>query len=313
MDQDPGVRQREAFALGTGAEQERAHRRRLPHADGGDGRLDVLHRVVDGDARRHRAAGGVDVELDVLVGILGLQEEHLGDDQVGDLVLDVGREEDDPLLEEPGEDVVRPLPARGLFDHHRNQSHPAPPCHLSQDPLFRILATVNVYPTASVGSRTTHEHFYADRELVPTGYVRRKGGCNSIALARAISRATPVVAHTPPPLLGTARPANHPAGALPAHARIQHVCDEPGCALPTTSRVTPTHILSTFSQLSTGVRIARRDAVSRARSPKTTVYPSTTGATPKCRLFDRVARAQRRADRHLMRANQVLTSPIVCS
>src|SRR6266487_3003133 len=88
----------------------------------------------------------------------------------------------------------------------------------------------------------------------------------------AVSRATPVVAHTPPPLLGTVRPANHPAGALPAHARIQHVCDEPGCALPTTSCVTPTHILSTFSQLSTGARIARRDAVSRARSPKTTVY-----------------------------------------
>ncbi len=36
-------------------------------------------------------------------------------------------------------------------------------------------------------------------------------------------------------------------------------------------------------------------------------------ATPKCLLFDGVARAQRRADRHLMRANQVLTSPIVCS
>ena len=46
---------------------------------------------------------------------------------------------------------------------------------------------------------------------------------------------------------------------------------------------------------------------------KRRVYPSTTGATPKCLLFDRVARAQRRADRHLMRANQVLTSPIVCS
>src|SRR5437879_7092828 len=78
-------------------------------------------------------------------------------------------------------------------------------------------------------------------------------------------------------------------------------------------RVTPTHILSAVSQLPTGARIARRDAVSRLRSPKTTVYPSTTGATPKCLLFDRVARAQRRADRHLMRANQVLTSPIVCS
>src|SRR2546428_776472 len=112
-------------------------RRHGPLGDGPRGRLEDPHGLVDAYARRHRAAGGVDVKLDVLVGILGLQEEHLGDDQVGDLVLDVGREEDDPLLEEAGEDVVRPLPARGQFDHNRNQSHPAPPCHLSQDPLFR--------------------------------------------------------------------------------------------------------------------------------------------------------------------------------
>src|SRR5438128_8361 len=58
--------------------------------------------------------------------------------------------------------------------------------------------------------------------------------------------------------------------AASAHVRIPHVCDGPGCALPAPSRVTPTHTLSTFSQLPTGARIARRDAVSRLRSPKTT-------------------------------------------
>jgi hypothetical protein len=31
------------------------------------------------------------------------------------------------------------LAARGLFDHHRNQSHRTPPCHLRQDPMSRIL------------------------------------------------------------------------------------------------------------------------------------------------------------------------------
>ena len=105
-------------------------RRRLAHADGGDGRLDVLHRVVDRHARGHRAARRVDVEVDVLVRVLRLQEQHLRDDEVGDLVLDVGRQEDDPLLEQPREDVERPLAAGRLLDHHRNQTHrTSPGCH----------------------------------------------------------------------------------------------------------------------------------------------------------------------------------------
>jgi hypothetical protein len=63
--------------------------------------LHVLHRVVDRQARVDDAAGRVDVERDVLVGVLGLQVEDLGDDQVGDLLVDGLAEEDDPLPEEP--------------------------------------------------------------------------------------------------------------------------------------------------------------------------------------------------------------------
>jgi hypothetical protein len=102
----------------------------LAHADRRDVRLHVLHGVVDRHPRRHRAARRVDVEIDVLVGIIGLEEEHLRDHEVRDLVLDVGGKEDDPLLEETGEDVERPLPAGRLLDHHRNQAHRTPPCHI---------------------------------------------------------------------------------------------------------------------------------------------------------------------------------------
>jgi hypothetical protein len=94
-----------------------------PHADGRDGGLDVLHGVVDRHPRRHRPARRVDVEVDVLVGVVGLQEEHLGDHEVGQVVLDEGRQEDDPLLEEPGEDVERALATRGLLHDHRYQGH----------------------------------------------------------------------------------------------------------------------------------------------------------------------------------------------
>ena len=42
--------------------------------------LDKLHRVVDRETRVHAAARRVDVERDVLVGILGLQVQQLRDD-----------------------------------------------------------------------------------------------------------------------------------------------------------------------------------------------------------------------------------------
>src|SRR5438093_11749256 len=47
--------------------------------------------------------------------------QELGDDQVGDLVVDGRSEEDDALVQQSGVDVERALAARGLLDHHRNQ------------------------------------------------------------------------------------------------------------------------------------------------------------------------------------------------
>ena len=55
---------------------------------------------------------------DVLVGILGLEVQQLGDDEVGDLVVDGRAEEDDPLVEQAGVDVERALAAGGLLNDH---------------------------------------------------------------------------------------------------------------------------------------------------------------------------------------------------
>ncbi len=112
--------QRVALALGAGREQERAHRGRLPHADGRHSGLHVLHGVVDREAGRDRAARRVDVEDDVLVGVFGLEEQHLGDDDVGDVVVDRRAEEDDAVLEQARVDVVAALAAVGLLDDRRD-------------------------------------------------------------------------------------------------------------------------------------------------------------------------------------------------
>src|SRR6266545_3891726 len=83
--------------------------------------LDELHRVVNGQASVDGAAGAIDVERDVLVGVLGLEMQQLGDRQVRELVIDRAAEEDDPLVEEARVDVERTRAVGGLLDHHRNQ------------------------------------------------------------------------------------------------------------------------------------------------------------------------------------------------
>ena len=101
------ARMGECVALpgGTGAEEELAHRGAETHADCSDLGAHELHGVVDGHASGHRSTRGVDVEPNWLVGILGLEKQHLGDQEVGNVVVDIGAEKDDAVLEETVEDV----------------------------------------------------------------------------------------------------------------------------------------------------------------------------------------------------------------
>src|SRR4029078_4887294 len=91
-------------------------RRGLAEADRGDVVLDELHRVVDREQRRDVAAGAVDVEVDVLVGILALEMDELRADQTGDAVVDRRLQEDDVLLEQSRVEIHPPLTPTGLFD-----------------------------------------------------------------------------------------------------------------------------------------------------------------------------------------------------
>ena len=102
-------------------QEHRAHGGGLAHAD----RLHVgphqLHGVVDGHARGGGAARAVDVDVDVLLGVLGLQEQELGDDQVRHHVVDGGADEDDVVLEEARVDVVGALAAGRLLHDHGDE------------------------------------------------------------------------------------------------------------------------------------------------------------------------------------------------
>lgn len=69
--------------------------------------------------------GGVDVHVDGLGRVLGLEEEELGDDDVGGVVGDGAVDADDALFQEAGKDVVSSLASGGVLDHHRYQPVPA--------------------------------------------------------------------------------------------------------------------------------------------------------------------------------------------
>ncbi|MNC52087.1 hypothetical protein D3C75_1014120 [compost metagenome] len=60
--------------------------------------------------------------MDILVRVLGLEEQHLGHHQVGHVVLDLADQKDHPLLEQARVDVVGTLAARRLLDHHGYQA-----------------------------------------------------------------------------------------------------------------------------------------------------------------------------------------------
>ena len=118
VDHDARIRQAEALALGALGEQHGRHGSRLTHADGDDIGPDEGHGVENRQAGGDGAAGRIDVDRNILFRIFRFQEQQLGDDQIGDLVVNRSAQKDDVLFQQPGIDVVRAFPTGGLFDHH---------------------------------------------------------------------------------------------------------------------------------------------------------------------------------------------------
>ena len=65
--------------------------------------------------------GRVDVHEDVLLRVLELEEEQLGGDEPGHMVLDRAGDEDDPLAQQPRIDVEAALAPVGLLDDDGNE------------------------------------------------------------------------------------------------------------------------------------------------------------------------------------------------
>ncbi len=117
MDHDLGAREGQALAGRAAAQDHGGRRHSHAHAHRGHVGADVLDDVVDGHAGIGKPTRGVDVERDVTLGVLRLEVEQLGDDEVGDLVVDLLPEEHDALAQEQRVDVEGALAARRLLKH----------------------------------------------------------------------------------------------------------------------------------------------------------------------------------------------------
>ena len=120
VDHNLRIGQGDALSPCTGGQQERAHAGSHADADGGHVALDILHGIVDGHTRGNGTAGAVDVHLDILVGVLGLQIQQLGHHQAGGGIIDLFAQEDDAVVQQPGKDVIRTLTPVGLLHNIRD-------------------------------------------------------------------------------------------------------------------------------------------------------------------------------------------------
>mmetsp|Transcript_5962 Transcript_5962/g.16188 ORF Transcript_5962/g.16188 Transcript_5962/m.16188 type:complete len:273 (-) Transcript_5962:25-843(-) len=119
VDHDAGVGKGSSLALGAGAQQEGSHAGGHTEADGGDVARDVLHGVVDGHTGGDGTTWGVDVEGDVLVRVLVGEVEELGDQDVGDLVIDALSQKEDSVLQQTADDIH--LSLLGVNDWHADR------------------------------------------------------------------------------------------------------------------------------------------------------------------------------------------------
>src|SRR5678815_5646134 len=72
MDHDTRIGQGKSLPLCPRREQERSRAGGLSQTDGVNGRLDVLHRVVNAQPGRDATAGRVDIQIDIFLWVLSL-------------------------------------------------------------------------------------------------------------------------------------------------------------------------------------------------------------------------------------------------
>ena len=86
------------------------------NADGGNVALEVAHGIVDTQACGNGAAGRIDIQTNVTLGVYCLQIQHLSNDGTSKVVVHLVEQQDDTVLEQAGKRVVATLVAAFFFE-----------------------------------------------------------------------------------------------------------------------------------------------------------------------------------------------------
>lgn len=132
VDHDIRMREGIAFALRTGGQEDSRHAGAGSDTDGGNIRMDILHRIIDRKAGGHDAAGAVDVKMDIFRRVFGFQKEKLRNDDIGHMVFNLAVKEYDAVLQKAGINIIGALSASGLFDNNRYICHVITPFLLTK-------------------------------------------------------------------------------------------------------------------------------------------------------------------------------------
>src|SRR5581483_498387 len=192
VDENARVWQRKALLGRPRCQQHRSHACRLPDADRHHVRLDVLHGVVHRHARGDRAARRIDVKLNVFFRILGRQEQHLRDHQVGHGVVDGRAQKNNVVPQQPAVNVVGAFAAPGLLNDHRYQ----------HDSCFPFTCPGLRRPLSSACSAGKHGVGREGRKGSALSGPEKKPTSRGADLHEILSRAAPAPFHRQPGLPG---------------------------------------------------------------------------------------------------------------
>src|SRR4030065_2294588 len=123
MDQYPRMGKSKSFPLLACCEQQSRNAGWLPHAYRGHLGPNILHRIVNRKSRRDNSSWRIDVEMNILGRIFRFQKKHLGNDQVGDIIVDRRPNKNDSFLQKTGIDIISPLAPSIFLNYNRYQCH----------------------------------------------------------------------------------------------------------------------------------------------------------------------------------------------
>ena len=119
MDHDFRIREGHSLAFRAACQQKGSHACRHTDTDRRDIAFDKFHRIINCHTGRNRAAGAVDIQMDILVRVFRFQEKKLSHNEARRYIVYFLTQENNSFFEQSGINVIGTFSAACLFDYIR--------------------------------------------------------------------------------------------------------------------------------------------------------------------------------------------------